>query len=320
MPVRHDHWIAGKATPQRAAPTCPRSTRPRAVPATRSPPARRPTSSGRSSRRGRAQPAWARCVGRGALRGAPRGRRRHRARADELIGARAGLHRQAPRPAPARGRHVGVYFRYYAGIVRAHRGRTIDLGAGHHTYTRLEPYGVVAVITPWNLPLNQACRAAGPGARRRQRGRRQAVGADVDLHAPPRPPGHRGRAPRRPAQRRHRAPVPTSARRSPPTRPCGASPSPARSPPAASWPPLAADRLVPADARARRQVAARRVRRRRPRAGGGRGGRARSRFERRPGLLGHHPAAGRGLRPRRGRRPGWSRPSTGSSPASTSGR
>ncbi|MEU6354363.1 aldehyde dehydrogenase family protein [Streptomyces sp. NPDC047072] len=54
------------------------------------------------------------------------------------------------------------YFRYYAGILRAHHGRTVDQGAGHHTYTRLEPYGVVAVITPWNLPLNQACRASAP--------------------------------------------------------------------------------------------------------------------------------------------------------------
>jgi acyl-CoA reductase-like NAD-dependent aldehyde dehydrogenase len=54
------------------------------------------------------------------------------------------------------------YFRYYAGILRAVSGRTIDLGLRNHTYTRLEPYGVVAAITPWNLPLNQACRAVAP--------------------------------------------------------------------------------------------------------------------------------------------------------------
>jgi acyl-CoA reductase-like NAD-dependent aldehyde dehydrogenase len=54
------------------------------------------------------------------------------------------------------------YFRYYAGVLRALGGRTIDLGAGSHTYTRLEPYGVVGVITPWNLPLNQAARALAP--------------------------------------------------------------------------------------------------------------------------------------------------------------
>src|SRR5207245_2164290 len=55
-----------------------------------------------------------------------------------------------------------AYFRYYAGVVRAHHGRTIDQGAGMHTYTRFEPYGVVAVITPWNFPLNQACRGLAP--------------------------------------------------------------------------------------------------------------------------------------------------------------
>ncbi|MGC9542139.1 aldehyde dehydrogenase family protein [Streptomyces sp. UG1] len=38
--------------------------------------------------------------------------------------------------------------------------------AGVHTYTRYEPYGVVGVITPWNLPLNQACRALGPALAR----------------------------------------------------------------------------------------------------------------------------------------------------------
>jgi acyl-CoA reductase-like NAD-dependent aldehyde dehydrogenase len=55
-----------------------------------------------------------------------------------------------------------AYFRYYAGVLGAHGGRTIDLGAGSHVYTRLEPFGVVGVITPWNLPLNQACRALAP--------------------------------------------------------------------------------------------------------------------------------------------------------------
>jgi acyl-CoA reductase-like NAD-dependent aldehyde dehydrogenase len=54
------------------------------------------------------------------------------------------------------------YFRYYAGVVRAHGGRTIDQGAGALTYTRSEPYGVVAIITPWNFPLNQAARACAP--------------------------------------------------------------------------------------------------------------------------------------------------------------
>ncbi|MGW0583235.1 aldehyde dehydrogenase family protein, partial [Streptomyces sp. NPDC002920] len=55
------------------------------------------------------------------------------------------------------------YFRYYAGVVRAAgQGQVIEQGTGTHTYTRHEPYGVVGVITPWNLPLNQACRALAP--------------------------------------------------------------------------------------------------------------------------------------------------------------
>ncbi|HEY3737096.1 MAG TPA: aldehyde dehydrogenase family protein [Jatrophihabitans sp.] len=55
-----------------------------------------------------------------------------------------------------------AYFRYYAGVVRTFGGRTIDAGGSTHTYTRLEPYGVVAIITPWNLPLNQSARAVAP--------------------------------------------------------------------------------------------------------------------------------------------------------------
>lgn len=55
-----------------------------------------------------------------------------------------------------------AYFRYYAGVVRSHGGRTIDQGGDTLTYTRHEPYGVVAVITPWNFPLNQACRGGAP--------------------------------------------------------------------------------------------------------------------------------------------------------------
>ena len=50
------------------------------------------------------------------------------------------------------------YFELYAGLVNAIQGETIDLGASFHSYTRREPLGVVGVITPWNAPLNQACR------------------------------------------------------------------------------------------------------------------------------------------------------------------
>lgn len=52
------------------------------------------------------------------------------------------------------------YFEYYGGVVRAFMGDTIDLGANQHAMTLHVPHGVVAIITPWNGPLNQAARSA----------------------------------------------------------------------------------------------------------------------------------------------------------------
>jgi len=54
------------------------------------------------------------------------------------------------------------YFEFYGEVINAAGGQTIDLGGGFHSFTRNEPYGVVGVITPWNLPINQAARAAAP--------------------------------------------------------------------------------------------------------------------------------------------------------------
>jgi aldehyde dehydrogenase (NAD+) len=54
------------------------------------------------------------------------------------------------------------YLEYYAGLVNAVGGRVIDLGAGYHSYTRHEPFGVVGIITPWNAPLTQAARGFAP--------------------------------------------------------------------------------------------------------------------------------------------------------------
>jgi aldehyde dehydrogenase (NAD+) len=54
------------------------------------------------------------------------------------------------------------YLEYYAGLVNAIGGRTIDLGAGYHSYTRHEPFGVIGIITPWNAPLTQAARGFAP--------------------------------------------------------------------------------------------------------------------------------------------------------------
>ena len=54
------------------------------------------------------------------------------------------------------------YFEFYGGLVNAVHGETIDLGAGYHSFTRREPFGVVAVVLPWNVPINQAARGIAP--------------------------------------------------------------------------------------------------------------------------------------------------------------
>ena len=54
------------------------------------------------------------------------------------------------------------YFEFYGEVINAVNGETIDLGSDYHSYTRNEPIGVVGVITPWNVPVNQAARAVAP--------------------------------------------------------------------------------------------------------------------------------------------------------------
>ena len=54
------------------------------------------------------------------------------------------------------------YFEFYGEVINASYGDTIDLGGDYHSFTRNEPYGVIGVITPWNLPINQAARACAP--------------------------------------------------------------------------------------------------------------------------------------------------------------
>lgn len=55
-----------------------------------------------------------------------------------------------------------TYFEFYGGLVSAIMGETINLGAEYQCFTEREPFGVVGVITPWNVPLNQAARAVAP--------------------------------------------------------------------------------------------------------------------------------------------------------------
>ncbi|OYD84779.1 aldehyde dehydrogenase family protein [Azospirillum brasilense] len=54
------------------------------------------------------------------------------------------------------------YFEFYGGIVNVMDGEVINVGPGHHVYTRRDPFGVIGVILPWNAPLHQAARAIAP--------------------------------------------------------------------------------------------------------------------------------------------------------------
>jgi aldehyde dehydrogenase (NAD+) len=55
-----------------------------------------------------------------------------------------------------------VYFEFYGSLVYLPVGEVLDVAPDQHVFTRREPFGVVGIITPWNLPLNQAARAAAP--------------------------------------------------------------------------------------------------------------------------------------------------------------
>jgi aldehyde dehydrogenase (NAD+) len=59
-------------------------------------------------------------------------------------------------------RGAAEYFEFYASLVHLPAGDVLDVRPDLHVYTVREPFGVVGVITPWNLPLNQAARAVAP--------------------------------------------------------------------------------------------------------------------------------------------------------------
>ncbi|MFD4509949.1 aldehyde dehydrogenase family protein [Streptomyces sp. NPDC058457] len=163
MTTRHDHWIEGRPEPPASGTWL----------ATLDPATRLPgdeIAAGGAADVGRAVAAAERARHGWAARSpAERGAVLHRIA--DAIEADAGtlmrLERECTGKVPAQLRleadMSAAYFRYYAGVVRAAgHGQVIEQGAGVHTYTRYEPYGVVGVITPWNLPLNQACRALAP--------------------------------------------------------------------------------------------------------------------------------------------------------------
>ncbi|MFD4596393.1 aldehyde dehydrogenase family protein [Streptomyces sp. NPDC058464] len=163
MTTRHDHWIDGRPEPPAGGTRL----------ATLDPAARLPgdeIAAGDAADIGRAVAAAERARHGWAARSpTERGAVLHRIA--DAIEADAGtlmrLERECTGKVPAQLRletdMSAAYFRYYAGVVRAAgHGQVIEQGAGVHTYTRYEPYGVVGVITPWNLPLNQACRTLAP--------------------------------------------------------------------------------------------------------------------------------------------------------------
>jgi aldehyde dehydrogenase (NAD+) len=80
-------------------------------------------------------------------------------RLSELEAAEAG---KLPKLTPFEVAGAAGYFEFFAGLVNLPAGEILDLGPGYHSYTLREPFGVVAVITPWNAPLNQAARAIAP--------------------------------------------------------------------------------------------------------------------------------------------------------------
>lgn len=162
MAVRHDHWINGRATPPSSGsylPTLNPRTRQHDDEIAAGSPADVEAAVAAAAE---AQREWAR------RSGAERSTVLHRVadaleeRAQELIDLEMASTGKIESQAGLEIDMSAAYFRYYAGIVRAHHGRTIDQGDGNHTYTRYEPYGVVAVITPWNFPVNQACRGGAP--------------------------------------------------------------------------------------------------------------------------------------------------------------
>ncbi len=58
--------------------------------------------------------------------------------------------------------HSASFFDYYASLISLPVGEVLDVEPDQHIYTIREPFGVVGIITPWNIPLNQAARACAP--------------------------------------------------------------------------------------------------------------------------------------------------------------
>ncbi|MCR1784000.1 aldehyde dehydrogenase family protein [Nocardioides carbamazepini] len=88
--------------------------------------------------------------------------RRMLADLDELVATECAETGKPAALAEAEIRGAADYFEFYASLVHLPSGDVLDVRPDLHVYTMREPYGVVGVITPWNLPLNQAARACAP--------------------------------------------------------------------------------------------------------------------------------------------------------------
>ena len=53
-------------------------------------------------------------------------------------------------------------FRFFGGLAQEMKGFTLPVGEGLFSYTRREPLGVVAAITPWNAPVATGCIKVAP--------------------------------------------------------------------------------------------------------------------------------------------------------------
>jgi aldehyde dehydrogenase (NAD+) len=161
-PTRYEHWIDGRAQPPAGGSYLPTTDPATGEPGVEVAAGTAPDVEAAVTAATTAQRGWAALPGAeraAALDSLSRAMLRHR---DELMELERAATGKVPGQLALEVDMSAAYFSYYAGVLRAVGGRTIDAGAGAHTYTRLEPYGVVGIITPWNLPLNQTARAGAP--------------------------------------------------------------------------------------------------------------------------------------------------------------
>jgi hypothetical protein len=96
------------------------------------------------------------------------------------------------------------WMRYYTGWADKTEGQVVSIPTGGLDYVLAEPYGVVAVIIPWNFTAGGDRHDRLPGPRRGQRRRSQAPGVGPVRGHPVRATGIGGRASARRAHRHSR--------------------------------------------------------------------------------------------------------------------